>query len=119
MEVFLLIVTGIPALVWYGFVQSEARTLTSISTTMDSNEVADLIHRDMRLVWAREPGPGTVNYRARARRRPPTISVDIAAGKNGSEVQIWVSRYDSLLGLIGHAQLVWRTKRRLATKLAD
>lgn len=120
MGTFLFVVVVVMLLGWYGFVQSGAREQLNVLSPHAPGEIPTIVHKHFGLLWARVEGEGQLNYRARMRKGPPTLSVSLRAHPSGgTEVTIWMSRYESLLGLTGHAQLAWRKKRSLASLLAE
>jgi hypothetical protein len=104
---------------WAAFTQISARQQTSVSCPYDVVTARAVVTKCFGRAWASVPGRGDLNYRARARKRAPVISVSFdAAEGGGSDVDIWCSAFTKRYGLLEHGQLVWRKKRRVARALA-
>jgi len=112
--VFLLIALA----AWAGFTQVQARKQHQIPTTLGKIRVQQIIDEVFGRTWKRMTGPGDINVRPTFKRNAPTISISVEPLPNGgTEVSIWLSQWGRRLGMVEHAQLVWRRKRALAARL--
>jgi hypothetical protein len=115
--IFLLVIIAIVG--WNVFMQVAARQQLTVSCTGGVAAAQQLVAASFGAAWNRVQGRGDQNFRPRLRRRPPVISVDYrVVGGDGCEVDIWCSHFDTMYGAMNHAQLVWRKKRALASRLA-
>ena len=99
------------------YVQIAARQQVNVDTALSPDETAVVIKKYFGMAWNDEGGPGDFNYAPKIRKDPPTISVRVEPSAAGSHVSIWASGSMTMLGIMGHAFLVWRKKRGLAAKL--
>lgn len=112
--IFLLIVLA----AWIGFTQVQARKQSQIPTTLGKIRVQQIIDEVFGRTWKRITGPGDVNVRPTFKRNAPTISIGVEPlPSGGTEVSVWLSQWGRRLGMVEHAQLVWRKKRALAARL--
>ncbi len=105
---------------WAAFTQISARQQTSVSCPYDVATANAIVTGCFGRSWVSVAGKGDLNYKPRARNRPPVISVSFdAAQSGGSEVDIWCSAFAKRYGLLEHGQLVWRKKRAVAQALTQ
>ena len=104
---------------WAVFVQFSARRQVDISVGLSERDAAQAIAGYFGALWTQVSGKGELNYRPKLRRNPPTLSISLRPVSLGQcEVSIWTSAFSIRYGLMEHAQLMWRKKRGLATRLA-
>jgi len=115
--IFLLVLAFVG---WAAFTQISARQQTSVSCSYDIATTTAIVTGCFGRSWISVGGKGDLNYKPRARNRPPVISVSFkAAQSGGSEVDIWCSAFTKRYGLLEHGQLVWRKKRAVARALTQ
>lgn len=113
--IFLLVLAFIG---WATFTQVSARQQTSVSCPHDVATARAIVARCFGRTWGSVEGKGDLNYRPRARKRAPVISISFdAAARGGTDVDIWCSAGTKRYGLLEHGQLVWRKKRAVVRAL--
>lgn len=104
---------------WAIFVQFSARRQVDLSVGLSERDAAQAIAGYFGALWNQVPGQGELNYRPKLRRNAPTLSISLRPVSLGAcEVSIWTSAWSTRYGVMGHAQLMWRKKRGLASRLA-
>ncbi len=113
--IIVVIVGVLIALRSIGTKRVSVRANADLATTRQAVE-----HAFNKAVWNRTNGPGDLNFVARGRQNPPTLSVSLAAaGANATDVDLWPSSYNKLWGFaMQHATLCWRKNHAVARKLA-
>lgn len=104
---------------WLIFTQVGGRQQVSVLSPHDVADTRKLVGNLFGIAWSRVPGRGDENYKPRLRMYAPTLSVSYEQAASGTEVQLWCSSYITRMGLMGHAQLMWRKKRSVARSLAQ
>ena len=69
------------------------------------------------IAWSSVNGRGDDNFKPRLRMYTPTLSVSYQQVSGGTDVELWCSNYTTYLGLMVHAQLMWRKKLSVARSL--
>jgi hypothetical protein len=105
---------------WAIFVQFSARRQVDLSVGLSERDAAQAIAGYFGALWTQVSGQGELNYRPKLRRNAPTLSISLRPVSLGQcEVSIWTSAFSTRYGLMEHAQLMWRKKRGLASRLAQ
>lgn len=114
----LIILVLVALVIYIGFLQVQARKDLHVVTSLGKIAIQETIDRTFGSTWHRTNGPGMVNVRPKLRSGAPTISVDAeTSGGGGTAVHIWMSHWSTRMGMVNHAQLVWRKERQLAQRL--
>lgn len=104
---------------WLVFTQLGGRQQLSVLSPHDVASTRKLVSNLFGVAWSRVPGRGDDNFKPRLRMYAPTLSVSYQPAEDGTDVQLWCSAYTTKMGLMGHAQLMWRKKRSVAHALAQ
>jgi hypothetical protein len=99
--------------------QLGARQQLRVETQINPSEARSLIEGSFGPMWRKVQGPGDYNYMPRARKGAPTLSIDCAGAGSGSTVDLWMSQSAGGFGIANHALLIWRKKRKLASRLSQ
>lgn len=120
MGAFLTFLVVAAVIAWQIFVQTSARRQLDIAVRMSEQEAAEIVRSSFNAVWGAVDGPGDLNYRPRLRGHAPTVSITFSPnGVRECEVSIWTSAWRSHYGIMAHAQLMWRKRRRIALRLTE
>ena len=101
--VLVLIVLALVAfLVWQRSATKTALTTTQVESRLPPQEVAERIRNAFGgaqgMLWANEPGPGSINMRRRGKDGGITMSINIApSASGGAIVDMWASNYNEYL----------------------
>ncbi|MDS0133212.1 MULTISPECIES: hypothetical protein [unclassified Amycolatopsis] len=118
MEVFWMLVV-FAVLGWAIFVQVEARRHAVVEVAMSEQAAAEVVAACFNITWNRISGEGDLNFQPKLRVRAPVVSVAFTPdGASRCGVEIWTSRFTTRYGMMHHAQLVWRKKRKITAELA-
>lgn len=115
--IFVLFVIAL--FVWVGFTQVTGRQQLSVTSPHDLARTKAMVGSKFGIAWSRVPGRGDDNFKPRLRMHTPTLSVRYEQTAEGTEVQLWCSNYDTYLGLMIHAQLMWRKKLSVARSVTQ
>lgn len=117
MEVFWVLVV-IALLCWVIFVQVDARRHVVVEVPMSEQAAAEIVAACFNVTWTRISGKGDLNYRPKLRVGAPVVSIAFDPdGTSKCGVEIWTSQFSTRYGMMNHAQLAWRKKRKLASEL--
>lgn len=117
MEVFWVLVV-IALLSWAVFVQVGARKHVLLEVPMSEQAAAEVVAGCFNISWTQVTGEGDLNFRPKLRMGAPVVSIDFAPdGMSKCGIEIWTSRFSTRYGMMSHAQLAWRKKRKLASEL--
>jgi hypothetical protein len=105
---------------WAIFVQVGARQQVDVATSLTEQDAGEVVRNYFGALWSQVDGPGHVNYRPRLRAYAPVISISFSPnGTRECGVSIWMSSWKTRYGVMAHAQLVWRKKLVLSSRLRD
>lgn len=117
MGLVLFVVVLVAALAWWIFAQIQARQQVDVESHVNAQQADEIVRKYFGFGWERVNGPGRHNFRARFRKWPPTMSINVASRPDGCVVQIWLSAWEPAPFLINHATLAWRKQRGLAKRV--
>ncbi|WP_410564528.1 hypothetical protein [Amycolatopsis sp. cmx-4-61] len=118
MEVFWVLVV-LALIGWAIFVQVEARRHAVVEVPMSEQAAAEVVAACFNITWTRISGKGDLNFRPKLRVGAPVVSVAFDPdGATKCGVEIWTSQFSTRYGMMNHAQLAWRKKRKIASELA-
>lgn len=105
------------AVLWvFGVVMNfKAQEQISISTDLSRGEAIDIIQRSFsKLFWKDVPGRGAINKQRRvAKGEGPVLSIDLENRPTGVEVQVWMSSWQSKMGMALGGEFAYFQKRKL------
>ena len=117
----ILLVLFIVVLGWSAFTSAKAQQQRDFEVQGDRLVVLGAAESCFnKVAWARVQGPGDLNFRARGRRNPPTLSVTVAEVARGrSRVTLWPSSYARfILNIMWHGTLAWRKTSSVERRLS-
>lgn len=93
----------------------KAQEQVNLSTDLSRREAIDTIHSSFgKLMWKDVPGPGEMNKQRRvAKGDGPVLSIDLENRPTGVEVQVWMSSWQSNLGIALGGEFAYFQKRKL------
>jgi hypothetical protein len=116
----LVVIVLLALVVWLIFTQTQARRQQQVSTLLGRTGVLQAVDEVFGKTWKRVQGPGYVNLKPMLRAHAPMLSIDVETNDGGgSDVDIWMSAFSRRYGAVAHAQLIWRKKRQLASRLSN
>ena len=106
---------------WFLFLQVSARQHLIELTSLSMDEVRQVFGEQFGgRLWDTAAGGGRWTAQPKLRARPPTFSIDVGPSDGGgTEVEIWISHYETYAGAMFHSLLAWRKKRAFLRSLAE
>lgn len=105
------------AAIWvFGVVMNyKAQQQLSISTGLSRREAIDIIHASFsKLLWKDVARRGEINKQRRvAKGEGPVLSIDLENRPTGVEVQVWMSSWQSKMGMALGGEFAYFQKRKL------
>jgi hypothetical protein len=105
---------------WAIFVQIGARQRIDVTTQLTEQDAGDVVSNHFGVSWTLVDGPGHLNYLPKLRMQAPVISISFSPdGTRECGVSIWTSSWQTKYGVMAEAQLAWRKKQALASRVRN